>query len=362
MSATDYKFEGWLGLDASSADGKMVWGEFEPKPWEETDVDIKITHCGICGSDLHTLRSGWGPTLYPCCVGHEIVGTVVRVGSEVKNGLKLGDRVGVGAQSDSCMNRMNGGEFCEACSSGKENYCQNKHVGTYNGVYLNGGKSYGGYATYNRAPSNFVVKIPDGISNAEAAPMLCGGVTTYAPLKFHGAGPGKTVGIVGLGGLGHFGVMWAKALGADKVVVISRSGVKKEDAFEMGADRFIATSEEENWAEKYKSSIDILLCTVSDTRMPVPGYLSLLKMDGTFIQVGLPDDGFPTFQQKPLIFKRIKITGSLIGSPNDIREMFALAEEKDVKPWISTIPMKDANQALLDFDKGAPRYRFVLEN
>ncbi|KAK4163055.1 hypothetical protein QBC43DRAFT_214010 [Cladorrhinum sp. PSN259] len=344
MSATDYKFEGWLGFDASSADGKMVWGEFEPKPWEETDVDIKITHCGICGSDLHTLRSGW----------------VFRVGSEVTNGIKLGDRVGVGAQSDSCQNRM--GKACEACSSGNENYCQNKHVGTYNGVYLNGGKSYGGYATYNRAPSNFVVKIPDGISSADAAPMLCGGVTTYAPLKFHGAGPGKTVGIVGLGGLGHFGVMWAKALGADRVVVISRSGAKREDAFKMGADQFIATSEEKDWASKYASTVDILLCTVSDTRMPVPGYLSLLKMDGTFIQVGLPDDGFPTFQQKPLIFKRVKITGSLIGSPNDIREMFELAQAKNVKPWISEIPMKDANQALLDFEKGAPRYRFVLAN
>ncbi|KAK4186498.1 chaperonin 10-like protein [Podospora australis] len=354
MASTDYKFEGWLGQSPDSVNGKMVWGEFEPKPWEETDVDIKVSHCGICGSDLHTLRSGWGPTMYPCCVGHEIVGTVVRVGSRVTH-LKVGDRAGVGAQSDSCRD-------CDACNNGRENYCQNRHVGTYNGKYANGGKSYGGYSTYNRAPANFVVKIPSGISSADAAPMLCGGVTTYAPLKHHGAGPGKTVGIIGLGGLGHFGVMWAKALGADKVVVISRSSAKKEDAFKMGATDFIATAEDPDWAKKADSTIDLIVCTVSDTNMPVQDYLRLLKFDGTFVQVGLPDDGFPTFQQMPLIFKRVKITGSLIGSPNDIREMFDLAVEKGVKPWIKEVPMKDANQALLDFEKGVPRYRFVLAN
>ncbi|KAK3312030.1 chaperonin 10-like protein [Apodospora peruviana] len=360
MAATDYKFEGWLGLDASAADGKMVWGEFEPKPWEETDVDIKITHCGICGSDLHTLRSGWGPTNYPCCVGHEIVGTVVRVGSDVKNGLKVGDRVGVGAQSESCLGRK--GDECKACASGMENYCPRGHVGTYNGVYLNGGKSYGGYATYNRVPAHFAVKIPVEIPSAEAAPMLCGGVTTYAPLKFHGCGPGKSVGIIGLGGLGHFGVMWAKALGADKVVVVSRTSGKKADALQMGADEFIATDEDKDWARKNAGTLDIIVCTVSSTSMPLMEYMSLLGMDGTFVQVGAPDDGLPTIQQFPLIFKRLKLTGSLIGSPGDIREMFELAVEKKVKPWVREVPMKDANKAICEFEAGKPRYRFTLVN
>ncbi|KAM7211544.1 GroES (chaperonin 10)-like protein [Rhypophila decipiens] len=358
MAATDYKFEGWLGLDASAADGKMQWGEFEPKAWEETDVDIKITHCGVCGSDLHTLRSGWGPTNYPCCVGHEIVGHVVRVGSEVKH-LKVGDRAGVGAQSESCVGRKGD---CEACASGMENYCPKQHTGTYNGIYANGGKSYGGYATYNRVPARFAVKIPDNLPSAEAAPMLCGGVTTYAPLKFHGAGPGKTVGIIGLGGLGHFGVMWAKALGADKVVVVSRTSSKKEDALKMGADDFIATDEDEKWAKKHASTLDLIICTVSSTKMPIMDYLSLLRLDGTFVQVGAPEDGLPTIQQFPLIFKRLKITGSLIGSPNDIREMFQLAADKKVRSWIQEIPMKDANKAILDFEAGKPRYRFVLVN
>ncbi|KAK4149673.1 chaperonin 10-like protein [Chaetomidium leptoderma] len=359
MPSADYKFEGWLGLDPSAAEGNMQWGEFEPKAWEETDVDIKITHCGVCGSDLHTLRSGWGPAKYPCCVGHEIVGTAVRVGSKAEGGIKVGDRVGVGAQSDSCQGRKGD---CEACASGMENYCQVHHVGTYNGIYLNGSKSFGGYALYHRAPSHFVVKIPDAISSAEAAPMLCGGVTTYTPLKHHGVGPGKTVGIIGLGGLGHFGVLWAKALKADKVVVISRSSAKKDDALKMGADEFVATAEDPDWAKKHASTLDVIVCTVSSSSMPLMQYLSLLRFDGTFVQVGAPEDGLPTIQQFPLLFKRLKITGSLIGSPRDIREMLELAADQKVKPWIEEIPMKDANKAIVDFDAGKPRYRYVLSN
>lgn len=243
-----------------------------------------------------------------------------------------------------------------------ENYCSQHHTGTYNGIYMNGGKSYGGYATYNRVPARFAVKIPDELPSAEAAPMLCGGVTTYAPLKFHGAGPGKKVGIIGLGGLGHFGVMWAKALGADKVVVVSRTSSKKEDALKMGADDFIATGEDAQWAKKNASTLDLIICTVSSTHMPLMDYLSLLRLDGTFVQVGAPEDGLPTIKQFPLIFKRLKITGSLIGSPNDISEMFQLAVEKNVRSWIQEIPMKDANKAILDFEAGKPRYRFVLVN
>ncbi|KAL2256285.1 hypothetical protein VTK26DRAFT_1896 [Humicola hyalothermophila] len=358
MSATDYKFEGWLGHDKSAVEGKMVWGEFEPKAWEETDIDIKITHCGICGSDLHTLRSGWGPTLYPCCVGHEIIGTVVRVGSKVQ-GIKVGDRVGVGAQSDSCLGRKGD---CAQCAMGEENYCSKGFVSTYNSVHANGGKSYGGYATYHRSPAHFAVKIPDAIPSAEAAPMMCAGVTTYAPLKHHGAGPGKTVGIIGLGGLGHFGVMWAKALKADKVVVISRTSSKKEDALKLGADDFIATAEDPDWAKKHANSLDIIICTVSSSSMPLVEYLSLLRLDGVFCQVGAPELGLPSFPPTSLLFKRVKLTGSLIGSPNDLRELLQLAAEQKVKPWITELPMKNANQAIVDFAAGKPRYRFVLKN
>ncbi|RAL10788.1 NAD(P)-dependent alcohol dehydrogenase [Aspergillus homomorphus CBS 101889] len=354
---TDYKFEGWMGLDRDSVDGKMVWQEFEPKPWEETDVDIKVSHCGICGSDLHTLHSGWKPTLYPCCVGHEIVGTVVRVGSQVRD-IKLGDRVGVGAQSDSCQGRLGD---CAECAMGWEQYCPHKFVGTYNSVHLNGGKSYGGYALYNRVPAHFAIKIPDGIPSAEAAPMLCGGVTLYSPLKHNGCGPGKRVGIIGVGGLGHFGVMFAKAMGAEKVVAISRKGSKAEDALKMGADLYIATDDEPDWATKYAKSLDLIVSTVSSTKMPLEQYVGLLAVDGTLCQVGLPEDGTLVAPVKPLI-RRLKVTSSLVGSPEEIREMFQLVLNKGVKPWIEEIPMKDANEAIVNMHAGKARYRYVLVN
>ncbi|KAK4097323.1 GroES-like protein [Parathielavia hyrcaniae] len=359
MPSSDYKFQGWLGHDSSAVQGMMQWGEYKPKPWEETDVDIKVTHCGICGSDLHTLRSGWGPTDYPCCVGHEIVGNVVRVGSKAEGGFKVGDRVGVGAQNDSCQGRKGD---CEMCTSGLENYCPKGNVGTYNGTYLNGGKSYGGYALYHRSPSHFVFKIPDAIPSAEAAPMLCAGVTTYTPLKHHGAGPGKTVGVIGLGGLGHFAVMWAKALKTDKVVAISRSSAKKEDALKLGADDFIATGEDADWDTKHASTLDIIICTVSSSSMPLMQYLSLLRFDGTFVQLGAPDEGLPTIVQFPLLFKRLKITGSAIGAPSVIMEMLQFAVDQKVKPWVEQISMKNANKAIVDMDAGKPRYRYVLYN
>jgi alcohol dehydrogenase (NADP+) len=196
-------------------------------------------------------------------VGHEIVGVAVRVGSEVKD-IKVGDRVGVGAQSDSCRGRLGD---CEECAMGREAYCKKHFVPTYNGKHLNGAKSMGGYGLYNRCPAHFVIKIPDAIPSEEAAPMLCGGVTVYSPLKDNGCGPGKTVGVIGVGGLGHFAVLFAKALGADKVVAISRKASKAEDALKLGADKYIATDDEPDWAEKYKGTLDLIICTVSSPKV-----------------------------------------------------------------------------------------------
>lgn len=317
------------------------------------------------------------PALYPCCVGHEIVGTAVRVGSKAVGGIKVGDRVGVGAQSDAC-----GGRFgdCPECAMGWENYCSHKFVSTYNSVHFNGGKSYGGYALYNRCPSHFVVKIPDAVPSAEAAPMLCGGVTLYSPLKHNNCGPGKRVGIIGVGGLGHFGVLFAKALGADKVVAISRKNGKSEDALKMGADQYIATDDEPDWATKYARSLDLIVCTVSSTKvctyendarscaetltlskMPLAEYMGLLATNGSFVQVGLPEDGVLNAPVANLR-RRLKMESSLVGSPNEIREMFALVAEKGIKPWIETVPMKDANKAIVDMHEGKARYRYVLVN
>ncbi|KAL9075476.1 MAG: hypothetical protein Q9161_001548 [Pseudevernia consocians] len=354
--STSYNFQGWLGLDSSSVKGNMKWQGYEPKTWEETDVDIKVTHCGICGSDLHTLRSGWAPTIYPCCVGHEVVGTAVKVGSKVEKGIKVGDRVGVGAQSSSCLKPE-----CEECASGMENHCMNM-VGTYNGKYGDGSKSYGGYSDYCRAPSHFVLKIPDAISSEEAAPMLCGGITVFSPLKKNGCGPGKKVGIVGVGGLGHFGILYAKALGADSVTAISRSSAKKEDAMKIGADKYIATNDDKDWATHHARSLDLIVSTVSSPNMPLEQYLSLLRTNGTFIQVGAPEDSMPAFNAFSLIAKGCKIGGSAIGAPHEIEEMLELTAKKGVKPWIQTRPMKDANKAVVDMDAGKARYRYVLVN
>lgn len=300
-----------------------------------------------------------GPTLYPCVVGHEIIGTAVRVGTEVKH-IKIGERVGVGAQSDSCRNRI---ANCRDCSSGRENYCSNKgRCDTYNGEYLNGGKSYGGHATYHRAPGHFVFKIPDGISSAHAAPMLCAGVTTFVPLKNAGCGPGKRVGIVGVGGLGHFGILWAKALGADKVVGISRKVAKRGDALKLGADDYIATDDEEDWVEMHAATLDILICTVSSPNLPLRDYLALLDTHGRFIQVGAPEDALPRIRALDLIAKSKTIGGSMIGSPRQVKEMLLLAQEKDVRPWVEERPMSEANQAIVDMDHGRARYRYVLVN
>ncbi|KAG8823419.1 hypothetical protein FRC19_003960 [Serendipita sp. 401] len=356
-SNENYKFEGWVGVDKSAVDGKMVWQSYNPKSWEETDIDIEITHCGICGSDLHTLRSGWGETNYPCVVGHEIVGKAVCVGSKV-NGIKVNDRVGVGAQCDSCLGRK---EDCEDCESGLENHCS-YITPTYDGKFLNGDKSYGGYAKYHRSPSHFVFKIPDALPSSAAAPMLCGGVTTYSPLKNNGCGPGKRVGIVGVGGLGHFGILWAKALDADHVVGISRRGDKREDALKLGADAYIATEEDKDWETKYAHSLDLIVCTVSSTKLPLSKYLQLLRTKGRYVQVGVPEGPLPAVHAFELIMKGVTIGGSSIGSPNEIREMLQLAADRNVRPWIEERPMKEANTAVVDMKDGKARYRYVLFN
>ncbi|KAI5851036.1 hypothetical protein BZA05DRAFT_430378 [Tricharina praecox] len=342
MTTAEYKFSGWVGLDANSV-GNLVEQEYNVKPFEETDVDIKITHCGICGSDLHTLRSGWGATPYPCVVGHEIVGTAVKVGSKVES-IKVGDRVGVGAQSASCLKAD-----CEECSADNDT--------------PDGSMSYGGYADYARVPSHFVIQLSHiSLPSEIIAPMLCGGVTVYSPLARNGCGPGKKVGIVGLGGLGHFGVLFARALGADTVVAISRKASKRADALKMGADLYISTDEDENWAKTHARSLDLIVCTVSSPNMPLDGYLNLLRTHGQFIQVGAPEDKLPALSAMVLIGRGVKVGGSMIGSPNEIREMIELADKKAVHSWVNLWPMTKVNEAVVAFEEGAPRYRFVLVN
>ncbi|KAF2442467.1 NAD(P)-binding protein [Karstenula rhodostoma CBS 690.94] len=244
-----------------------------------------------------------------------------------------------------------------------EQHCGKGFVGTYNGLYREHNYwSMGGYADYTRVAAHFAVKIPERVKSADAAPMMCGGITVYAPLKNNDAGPGKKVGIVGLGGLGHFGVLFAKALGCEKVVAISRRRNKAKDAETLGADDFIATNEDEKWEKKHSRSLDLIISTVSSPDMPLSGYLRLLRTNGTFIQVGAPEGDLPPIAAFALIAKGCKVGGSQIGSPKDIEEMLQFAAAKAIKPWIQQRPMREANQGVVDFEEGKARYRYVLVN
>ncbi|KAK5989562.1 NADP-dependent alcohol dehydrogenase 7 [Cladobotryum mycophilum] len=379
MADQSYTFEGWVAHDKTAAEGKMVWETYEPKPWEETDVDIEITHCGICGTDIHKLRSGWGATDYPVVVGHELVGIAVRIGdiAAKQTGIKIGDRIGVGAQNDSCQCRrppevVEDYSSCDACATGNEVYCPHM-VLTYGSKHLTpaGGKSQGGFAKYHRCPAKFAFKIPDGLASEHAAPMMCAGLTVFSPLTHfgnHGNGPiderlkGMSVGVIGIGGVGHFALLFAKALGAKRVVAMSRHSSKRDDALALGADEYIATAEDEGWESKYASTLDLILNVNSSSNMPFTSYLKLLKRDGIFCQLGLPDDGLFSVGAGPIASQRRTLTGSFMGSPHEIRQMLQLAADKGIKPWVATRPMSEANQAILDIEHGKARYRYVLSN
>lgn len=355
MSGNDSHFVGWVGHDKNCI-GNMKWEQYTPKKWTETDVEIKIECCGVCASDLHTARSGWGPTRYPCLVGHEIVGTVAKLGKDVKH-LKVGQRVGVGAQSGSCLE-------CNACKHGDEPWCEKGLVGTYNGEYPNGGGfSMGGYAKYSRVPAHFAVPIPDSLDSVVAAPLMCGGVTVYNPLKTNGCGQEgfKRVGIVGIGGLGHFGLIFAKALGAEKITAISHTHSKEDLARKLGATDFIATGDKDAYAA-HARSLDLLIVTNNNSDMPVDKYISLVRPHGKVVAVGVPEGELMPTPLANLAFTGVFLGGSLIGGPGIIKEMLELTAKQNLKPMIEVRNMKDANQVIPDMDAGKPRFRYVMVN
>ncbi|KAI7895509.1 uncharacterized protein EV154DRAFT_536088 [Mucor mucedo] len=311
------------------------------KTWDDNSVEMNVTHCGICGSDIHTLDENWRSANRPL------------VGKNVTN-LKVGDRAGVCAQSSSCHE-------CELCLDGQENMCQGGGVFTYDSRWPCGSKSYGGYADKWRGDYRFAFKVPDTMTSEIAATFFCAGVTTYAPLKRSNIIPGKSVvGIMGIGGLGHFGVQFAKGLGA-KVIGISHNENKRDIALELGCDGYINASDEASMA-KYNSSLTHILCTGASPDFQWHTYFALLKVNGHFINVNVPEWQYPGMSAFTLLSKQIKVYGSGIGSPREIEEMLAFAAEKDIKPWITTYKMSDVNKAIEDFRAGKPRFRFVLEN
>ncbi|KAL8801714.1 MAG: hypothetical protein Q9182_004253 [Xanthomendoza sp. 2 TL-2023] len=357
-SGGDDIFHGWLSTSPTSS---LTYGAFAPKAWRETDVDIKVTHCGVCASDLHVLRSGWGETLYPCLVGHEIIGHATRIGTLARPGLHPGDRVGVGPQGFTC--RL---PTCPPCSRSTENYCPNR-VGTYGDRYADGsGVSHGGFADFTRHDSGSVFSIPDALASEDASVMLCAGATVYEPLKEGGAGPGVEVGIVGVGGLGHLGVLFAKAMGCARVVAFSRKREKAADAMALGADAYVATAEDDNgddgWQDKHAASLDLIICTVSDPRMPLHRYLTLLRPKGRFCQVGIPEAPLPPLDAMSLVLNGTSICFSDSASPGNIREMLQLAADKGIKAWTQTRPMAEVNTVLQDMEDGKARFRYVLTN
>ena len=317
------------------------------------DVQIDIAYCGVCHSDLHTVRSEWGGTLYPCVPGHEIVGHVSAVGPEA-TGFKVGDTVGVGCLVGSC-------QHCHACGEGLEQYCEVQFVGTYNGPTADApGHTLGGYSQRIVVDDRFVLKISHPEEQlAAVAPLLCAGITTYSPLRHWGVGPGKKVGIVGIGGLGHMGVKLAHAMGAH-TVAFTTSESKRQDALDLGADEVIVSRNPEEMA-KHNDSFDFILNTVAASH-DLDAYTTLLKRDGTMCLVGVPEDPHPSPNVGSLIFKRRAIAGSLIGGIAETQEMLDFCAERGIVADIEMIPIQTIDEAYDRMQRSDVKYRFVIDN
>jgi uncharacterized zinc-type alcohol dehydrogenase-like protein len=317
------------------------------------DVQIDIAFCGICHSDLHQVRSEWGGTIYPCVPGHEIVGHVSAVGGEVTK-FKVGDTVGVGCLVDSC-------QHCHACEEGLEQYCENGFTPTYNGATKDPpGHTLGGYSQRIVVDDKFVLKITHPAEQlAAVAPLLCAGITTYSPLRHWKAGPGKKVGIVGIGGLGHMGIKLAHAMGAH-TVAFTTSESKRKDAKALGADEVIVSRNAEEM-NAHTGSFDFILNTVAASHN-LDAYTKLLKRDGTLTLVGVPEHPHPSPDIFPLIFKRRAIAGSMIGGIAETQEMLDFCAGKGIVSEIEMIPIQKIDEAYDRMQKNDVKYRFVIDN
>ncbi|MCW3814382.1 NAD(P)-dependent alcohol dehydrogenase [Micromonospora sp. DR5-3] len=313
------------------------------------DVLIEIKYAGICHSDIHTVRGDWGPQPYPLVPGHEIVGIVTEVGSEVTRH-QAGDRVGVGCMVNACRD-------CVNCRNGDEQYCLNGMVPTYGGVDRDGTVTQGGYATHVVVDADFVLSVPEGIDLAAAAPLLCAGITTYSPLRRSGAGPGKKVAVVGLGGLGHLAVKIAHALGAE-VTVLSQSLKKQEDGLRLGANHYHATSDPDTF-EQLAGRFDLIINTVS-AHIDVDAYLGLLAVDGTLVNVGAPAEPL-TLNVFSLIGARRSYAGSMIGGIRETQEMLDFCTEHHIGADIELISADKINDAYERVLASDVRYRFVID-
>lgn len=338
-----------FGTTSPEADLKQI--NIERRELTTKDIEIEILYCGVCHSDLHTARNEWGGTKYPNVPGHEIVGKITKVGANVTK-FKIGDLAGVGCMVDSCRE-------CESCKEGLEQFCEVGSTSTYNSFdkHIFGAHTYGGYSQSVVVDEAFALRIPENLDLAATAPLLCAGITTFSPLRHWNVGPGKKVGIVGIGGLGHMAVKIAKAMGA-QVLVITTSASKVEDAKRLGADEVILSSDADQM-NKYKSSLHFILDCVS-AQHDINAYLNLLKRDGTLTLVGAPENPLPVAPFS-LIGKRKSFSGSLIGGIAETQEMLDFCGKHNITSDIELIQMQDINVAYERLLKGDVKYRFVID-
>ncbi|CBI19922.3 hypothetical protein VitviT2T_027929 [Vitis vinifera] len=339
---------GWAAHDSS---GKITPYVFKRRENGPNDVTIEILYCGICHTDLHHVRNDWGITMYPVVPGHEITGVVTKVGTNVTR-FKTGDRVGVGCLAASCLE-------CEFCKSSQENYCDQIQF-TYNGIFWDGSITYGGYSRMLVADQRYVVRVPENLPMDAVAPMLCAGITVYSPMKDTKMleSPGKKLGIIGLGGLGHVAVKFAKAFGLH-VTIISTSPSKEKEAKErLGADHFIVSTNPKQM-QAGKRSLDFILDTVSANHS-LGHYLELLKVNGTMVIVGAPEKPMelPSF---PLIFGKRTVKGSMTGGMNETQEMMDVCGKHNITCDIEVVKPDQINEALERLANNDVRYRFVID-
>ena len=338
------------GLAALQAGGPLTKFEFERRVTGVSDVAFKITHAGICHSDIHQVREEWGPALFPMVPGHEIVGIVTEVGSNVTK-FKVGDRIGVGVFIDSCGK-------CDPCKNGSENYCDEGMTGTYNG-YERDGKTvaYGGYSNGFVINEKYAVKVPNNLDLAGVAPLLCAGITLYSPIRHFGVKAGMKVAVMGLGGLGHMGVKFAAALGAE-VTVLSHSANKREDALKMGASDFIVVKNPED-LKPLRRKFDLILNTVS-AMVDINAYLATLKIDGTLVVIGLPEGPYKV-GAGALLDGRKSLTGSMIGGLPELQEMLDFAGTHNLTSDVEIISADYVNTAYERTVASDVKYRFVID-
>lgn len=336
---------------AHSAESPLEPIRFDRRALRPDDVAIEIEYCGVCHTDIHFAQNDWGFTQYPVVPGHEIIGRVTAVGDKV-TAYREGDRVGVGCMVDSCRS-------CSACESGLEQYCTEGNTATYNGIdRYDGSITFGGYSERIVVSERFVVSVPDKLDPAAAAPLLCAGITTYSPLRHFGIRAGHKVGVIGMGGLGHMGIKFAKAFGAE-VTLFTRSENKVDEARKQGADHVIVSTDQAQM-KAAAGQFDFLLDTVP-VQHDLNPYLSCLKYDGTHILVGLIEPIEPTVHAGQLVMKRRVLAGSLIGGMPETQEVLDFCAEHDISCDVEMLDIRNINEAYERMKQGDVKYRFVID-